>query len=225
MISVVIPTQNAEATLAGTLSALVPGVVEGLIKDVIVVDTGSDDATLEIADATGCRIISVEAERGLQLWAGCKAATGDWLLILHADSVVGEGWMDGLRNHMKHRPLRAGYFQLTFDDRSWLWGLRAELMGLRARFLGLPGEDHGLFLSRALYDSVGGFKDQTDFEELALVMALGRTRIKPLAVTLISGTERFRRPNRVLDGLKRLLSFGLYLLGVPPKPRSLPPKA
>ena len=77
MISVVMPTLNAEDTLARTLSALVPGVVEGLIKEVIVVDGGSQDATLEIADSTGCVIVHGDAERGLQLWQGCRAARGD----------------------------------------------------------------------------------------------------------------------------------------------------
>ncbi|OYW74565.1 MAG: glycosyl transferase family 2, partial [Asticcacaulis sp. 32-58-5] len=93
MISVVIPTLNAEDSLVRTLSALVPGVVEGLIKDVIIVDGGSSDATLEIAESTGCRVVHTDASRGLQLWQGCREARGDWLLILHEDSQLGEGWM------------------------------------------------------------------------------------------------------------------------------------
>ena len=217
MISVIIPTLDAEDHLARTLSSLVPGVVEGLIKEVIIVDGGSIDSTLEIADSTGCEIIRTDHARGLQLWQGCKAARGDWLMILHSDSQLGEGWLDAVRWHMKHFPLRAAYFELKFDDPSTLSRVWADAVALRARWL-VPSGDHGLLLSKPLYDSAGGYKDQAAFEDVALAMALGRARLRPLAATLITGAGRFHFKGWRVALLTRMMRFGLYLLGVPPKP-------
>lgn len=218
MISVIIPTLNAEDYLVRTLSALVPGVVEGMIKEVIIVDGGSEDSTLEIAESTGCHIIHSDATRGLQLWQGCKEAKGDWYLILHADSQLGEGWMDQLRFHMKSYNLRAGYFRLCFDDTSWFATFWADMVAFRSRFLGMPSGDHGLFLSKALYDTVGGYKDQVAFEDLALALALGRTRLRPMAVSLMTNADRFREKNWFLNQFVKSFRFLLYLLGFPPKP-------
>ncbi|WKL56828.1 glycosyltransferase [Asticcacaulis sp. ZE23SCel15] len=218
MISVVIPTLNAEDSLVRTLSALVPGVVEGLIKDVIIVDGGSEDATLEIAESTGCRILHADASRGLQLWQGCREARGDWLLILHADSQLGEGWMDQIHLHMRQYPQRAGYFRLTFDDPSWLAAFWAEALAFRARWFGAPSGDHGLFMSRALYDAVGGYKDQAAYEALSMDLALGRARLRPIPTPLITSGERFKRKGWAFSQIGKGWSFIAYLMGFPPKP-------
>ena len=74
MISVVIPTRNAEQTLAATLSALVPAVVDGVVREVVVADCGSSDATREIADAAGARLVEAPQGRGVQLRAGADVA-------------------------------------------------------------------------------------------------------------------------------------------------------
>ena len=221
MISVVIPTLDAEEHLARTLSSLVPGVIEGLIKEVIVVDGGSSDSTLEIADSTGCEIIRTDQARGLQLWQGCKAARGDWLMILHSDSQLGEGWVDAVRWHMKNFPLRAAYFELKFDDASTFSKLWADAVRLRARWLALPSGDHGLLLSKPLYDSAGGYKDQAAFEDVALAIALGRARLRPLPAILITGAGRFHFKGWRVALLGRMMRLGLYLLGVPPKPPAM----
>ena len=218
MISVVMPTLNAEDHLARTLSALVPGVVEGMIKEVVIVDGGSDDATLEIADSTGCQIIKTDAERGLQLWQGCRATRGDWILIMHSNSQLGDGWMDQVQAHIKNYPLQAGYFHLRFDDPSIMVGLWAEMLALRARWLAMPSGDHGLLLSRALYDTVGGYKDQAAFEDVALSMALGRARLRPMGASLTTSAERFHARGWMLRLIGKSFSFLAYLLGVPPKP-------
>ncbi len=212
------PTLNAEDHLARTLSALVPGVVEGLIKEVVIVDGGSEDATLEIAESTGCRIVRTDHERGLQLWQGCREARGDWLLILHSDSQLGDNWMDEVQAHMRAAPLQAGYFHLRFDDPSLFVSLWGELLALRARWLAMPTGDTGLLLSRALYDTVGGYKDQAAFEDVAMYMALGRARLRPMAASLTTNSERFHSKGWGLRLLTKSFRFSLYLLGIPPKP-------
>ena len=212
------PTLNAEDHLARTLTSLVPGVAAGLIQAVIVVDGGSTDSTLEIADSTGCQVIHADVSRGLQLWQGCRATRGEWILVLHPDSQLGEGWMDQVQAHIRNYPTQAGYFHLCFDDPSWLAKMWGEVVALRARWLALPSGDHGMLLSRALYDCVGGYKDQTAFEDVALALALGRARLRPMAASLTTSATRFKARGWAFGVVGRGLRFGLYLLGIPPKP-------
>src|SRR5215510_14241180 len=74
MISVVIPTFNSEAGLPATLTALVPAAVAGLVREVIISDGGSQDATAAITDQTGARLIVGERGRGEQLRTGAPSA-------------------------------------------------------------------------------------------------------------------------------------------------------
>lgn len=217
-ISVILPTCNAEDYLVRTLSSLIPGVVEGLIKEVIIVDTGSTDSTLEIAESTGCRIIHADPSRGLQLWQGCREANGDWLLILHPDSELSPLWLGAVRQHMKLHDKQAGYFHIRFDRPSVFSRVWAELIAFRAQWLSMPGSDNGLFLSRPLYDAVGGYKDQVAFEDVTLAMTLGKARLRSLGVDLTTGFDRFHERGWLIRGMGRWISFLLYLLGVPPKP-------
>ena len=92
MISVVIPTLDAEAGLTATLSALVPATVQGLVREVVIADGGSEDGTSEIADIAGAEFVVSEKGRGTQLAAGADHARSDWLLFLHADTVLQSGW-------------------------------------------------------------------------------------------------------------------------------------
>ncbi|WP_159314260.1 glycosyltransferase, partial [Staphylococcus aureus] len=79
-LGLVIPTLNAASALPSTLEALKTGIGAGLEAEVIVVDGGSSDATLTIAEAFGCRILRCSAGRGSQLRAGCAAARLEWVL-------------------------------------------------------------------------------------------------------------------------------------------------
>ena len=92
MISVIIPTLNAENDLPTTLNALIPAAISGIVKEVIVVDGGSHDHTVRIADNAGAKIITSEKGRGKQLNKGATQALSPWLLFLHADTELTEGW-------------------------------------------------------------------------------------------------------------------------------------
>src|SRR6266568_1388711 len=93
MLSVIIATHESERTLVPTLAALVTGATAGLLGEVVVADAGSRDATAEIADIAGCRIISSEAPLGTRLKQAAISTHTPWLMFLRAGCVPEPGWI------------------------------------------------------------------------------------------------------------------------------------
>ena len=112
-ISVVIPTLDAEAGLPATLTSLAEGLSAGLIRELVVSDGGSTDATRAIAEAAGAVWVPGTASRGGQLRRGAKAAAGAWLMFLHADTVLRPGWARVVEDHLPRA--EAAHFRLAFD--------------------------------------------------------------------------------------------------------------
>ena len=139
-LSIVIPTLEAADDLGPCLGALASALTEGLIREVILSDGGSRDAVREVADAAGAELIVGPPGRGGQLARGAEAARGDWLLFVHADTVLSPGWSEAVRRHMEAAPDRAGWFRLRFDEPGAPAALVAAWANFRARRLVLrPG--------------------------------------------------------------------------------------
>ncbi len=92
MLSVVIPVLNAERELPETLTSLVEATIHGVVREVVIVDGGSTDKTLEIAEEMGAEIVHCARGRGEQLAAGAQVAKCPWLLFLHGDTQLDAGW-------------------------------------------------------------------------------------------------------------------------------------
>jgi len=122
MISVVIPARNAENTLAATLSSLVPSAVDGIVRQVIVVDGGSSDRTADIAEMAGADVVVSTPGRGGQLAQGAALARFPWLLFLNADTALESGWERIATAFMRRvdrgeQQQAAGAFAFRIDDR------------------------------------------------------------------------------------------------------------
>jgi hypothetical protein len=213
-LSVIIPTLDAGQALPACLAALFEGLHAGIIREVIVTDGGSRDATRRIAEAAGAVIVTGPASRGGQLRRGAAAAGGAWLLILHADTVLPEGWAGAVAARMETGGAAA--FRLGFDAGGMAARLVAGWANLRTVAFGLPYGDQALLVSRRDYEAAGGYRDIPLMEDVALARALGgRIALLPLAVT--TSAARYRRDGWLRRGGRNLWLLARYLAGADPE--------
>lgn len=211
-VSVVIPTLEAARHLPATLCAC-----HGA-GEIVVIDGGSHDETVPIARRSGARVIVSAAGRGIQLHRGAAAAEREWLLFLHADTVLGDGWRAAVSEFTAEpaNRLRAATFQFRLDDRSASARRLERMVAWRVRRLGLAYGDQGLLIHRALYQSLGGFRELPLMEDVDLVRRIGRGRLVVLAATAHTSAERWHRDGWVPRSLRNLSCLILYFLGTPP---------
>ena len=213
-LSIVIPTLNAEHTLAGAVATLIEGVQSGLVRELVVSDGGSTDATVTIAEDLGALLVNGAAGRGGQLGRGASAASGDWLLFLHADTHLAPGWPAAVAEHMKTSDV-AGYFRLRFRAKGLAPAVVAAWANTRSR-LGLPYGDQGLLVSRQLYEIVGGFRDIPLMEDVAIARAL-RGKLTMLPAVAATGAARYRKGGWVRRGAQNIWLLARFLSGADPE--------
>ena len=194
MLSVVIATENAERFLVPTLAALVPGATAGIVREVIVADAGSNDATAMIADAAGCRIDVMRAPLGRRLRQAAAGARATWLLFLRPGAVPDWTWIEETRRFIEQAELsgradaRAAAFRRIGEAETFGSAI-VEGLGLIAAALGAqPRPQQGLLISTTLYQQIGGHRGEDADPERALLRRLGRGRIVMLrSRTMMAG--------------------------------------
>lgn len=211
-ISVVIPTFNSELQLPKTLWSLMEGVDSGLIREVIISDGGSTDKTQNISINWGAKFVVGETSRGGQLRRGVSTACGDFLLIVHSDTILETGWSSELKSSLSDGPF---CFSLAFNSSGIAPSLVAFWANLRTDFLRLPFGDQVLFLSMKLYHLAGGYPDQLLMEDVALVIAL-KARVRRLRCRAFTSAEKYQRQGWINRGIKNLILLIRYFLGTEP---------
>jgi glycosyltransferase involved in cell wall biosynthesis len=185
MLSVVIATHESERVLLPTLSALVPGAVAGLVREVIVADAGSRDATAAIADGGGCRVLESTRAHGARLRTAAEAARAPWLLFLRPGVVLASSWIEETRRFMGEVERGRHNYAAVFRAEPFRPG-PLEAMALLGAALGTrPHPSQGLVITRTLYDAVGGHRD-VEQPERDLLRRLGRRRLVRLRTGAIS---------------------------------------
>lgn len=211
MLSVVIPALNAGAVLGECIASLAGA------DEIVVVDGGSTDDTVAVAVQAGATIVHASRGRGAQLSAGAAAARGDWLLFLHADTMLGRGWREAVAQHVAAHGQEAACFRFRLDDAAWQARLLERAVALRVRQLRLPYGDQGLLISRAMYEAVGGYRALALMEDVDLVRRLGRGRLRMLEVAAVTSAERWRQGGWLRRSARNLSCLVLYALGVSPE--------
>ncbi len=161
MISVVIPTLNDGYRLVPTLASLVPAAAQGLVRELIIVDGGSQDDTETVVDIAGGHFIAHQGNVGERLAAGARTAKGPWLLFLTPGPFMEEGWLHETKLFIEKaerhgRNPRAAIFAFRPDSYGVQAGLREALVRLRLTLRLGPVAEQGLLIGKAHYESIGG---------------------------------------------------------------------
>lgn len=221
-LSFIIPTCNAADRLEPCLDSLqadTPCAERFLPSpEILVSDGGSTDGTTRLARERGCRVLEGPPGRGLQLRKGAEAATGDWLFFLHADCRLPLKWQPAVTAFIREpdNGNRAGYGHLRFDSPARAARRVEWLANWRADRLGLPYGDQGLLVARTTYEALGGYRDMPLMEDVELIRRLGRQRLRPLGLQVITAADKYERDGWWKRPCLNLCRLALYRLGVSP---------
>jgi glycosyltransferase involved in cell wall biosynthesis len=190
MLSVIIPTLNNERMLVATLAMLVPGAMSGVVREVTIVDGGSIDATLEIADAAGCTVMVSTEPLGSRLNRAAAGARAPWLMFLRAGTVLDVTWLEEAARFIEEAEPTGGeaaaVFRKSIPVRSAYPVIFEALALLKFELFGRAHADQGLLIDARLYKEIGGHRETAADPEADLLARLGRRRI----VMLRSGARR-----------------------------------
>lgn len=199
MISVIVPTYNEEKVLPGTLQALFAQPAE---FETILVDGGSTDRTRAIVEEfarspqssalSTVRLFSSPKGRASQMNAGAKQAQGEWLLFLHADTVLPAGALQRLNEMENDSTIQAGGFMHQFSGDDWRLRLISFLDNFRCTRSRIIYGDQALFVRRTLFERLGGFPNQPILEDVAFCEKLiKRTNPVLLFPPVITDARKF----------------------------------
>ncbi|MEM6646927.1 MAG: TIGR04283 family arsenosugar biosynthesis glycosyltransferase [Bacteroidota bacterium] len=213
-VSVIIPALNEADQIAATLDALEAA---GAWHEIIVVDGGSDDATMACAQRPTTTVTSSPRGRAQQMNAGAAKATGAVLFFLHADTRVPPTVLNAIRETFATHPeAGAGTFRLAFDAHSPLLNLYS--FCTRMPWARLTFGDRGLFVHRSVFDTVGGFPDQPVFEDVEMVRRIRQAA--PLiyrAEAVVTSARRFLGTGPLRQQLRNAVLWGGYFAGIAPE--------
>ena len=207
-ISVIVPALNEESVIGKTLSNLTS---HHQPHEVIVVDGGSRDQTRDIAIASGfAKVISSEPGRARQMNLGAKQTSGDVLLFLHADTKLPKNALEIIRQKIENQSFKAGRFRLKFDEEKWLLRFFASY----TRFHSFSYGDQAFFVTRSLFDSIGGFREDVPFEDIEFYKRLRKiTRPVIIKEPVITSARRFTSVGCMKQKFINLFLVGLYYAG------------
>ncbi|NER30019.1 MAG: glycosyltransferase family 2 protein [Symploca sp. SIO1C4] len=213
-ISIIIPVLNEASKIAETLA----NAYNASNVEVIVVDGGSQDQTIEIALSFGAQVLSSPAGRANQMNTGALAASGEILLFLHGDTRLPTNFDTLIRQAIASPDTIAGAFELRID--SHMGGLRLieKIVNARSHWFSMPYGDQAIFLQKSVFQEIGGFPNlpiMEDFELMRRLRGLGKIAI--VSATVLTSGRRWQKLGVVKTTLINQLIIIGYFLGVPPK--------
>ena len=174
-ISIVVPALNEAGGIVRALQALQAQRAAG--HEVIVVDGGSSDTTRSLAEGLADRVLDAKPGRAGQMNAGARAARGEVIVFLHADTRLPAAAADAIDTALRTGGRHWGRFDVTIAGASAWLPLVAWLMNHRSRWTGIATGDQAIFVRRDVFEAVGGFPEQPLMEDIELsrrLLGVGR---------------------------------------------------
>ncbi len=200
-ISIIIPTINEANNLPLLLSDLSSIQKEG---EIIIVDCGSEDKTIDIANIYGAKVlISKERNRGLQLDIGAKNSKGEWLIFLHADTRLTHDWFKKINLFLKGNKNIIYYFKFKINHKKIIYRVLEILVNIRSKFFKQPYGDQGLIIHRTIYFKNNGFRNIPLMEDVDFLMRLNQKKeLKQLKFPIFISSRKWERSNIFLQAIK-----------------------
>ena len=216
MISIIIPVLNEEAHLGSCIEAVRQNDAS---CEIIIVDGGSFDRTIEIAESfQGVKVMKTPKGRGLQMNAGAFSATGDILLFLHADTILEDGWGRAIASAVKDSSLAGGAFTFAIKNPAKKYRAVEQWVKFRCLLFRLPYGDQGIFVKRDVFHKLGGYKNIPLMEDVDLIERMkGQGRIVILDTKALTSERRWGRKGLIYTAVLNQLIMFLYKIGVHPQ--------
>ncbi len=200
-ISIIIPTINEANNLPLLLSDL------SSIKkkdEIIIVDCGSEDKTIDIANIYGAKVcISKERNRGLQLDIGAKNSKGDWLIFLHADTRLTHDWFKKINSFLEENKNSIYYFEFKINNKKIIYRVLEILVNFRSKFFKQPYGDQGLIIHRTTYFKNNGFRKLPLMEDVDFLRRLNKKKdLKQLNLPIFISSRKWEKTNIFLQAIK-----------------------
>jgi len=212
--TVVIPAYNERRAIVSTIAAARSAGVE----DILIVDGGSDDATVDLARNAGARVIDSRVRgRGAQCHAGAAASAGEIIWFLHADTIVPDGSLDAIDAAMRQPDVIGGHFRVRFDGKTRAARRLTPVYRWLAIF-GIRYGDSAYFVRRSAYERAGGFRDLPIFEDVDLLRRLRREgRFVRVHAEVLTSSRRFEGRCFALVFARWMVMQILFWLSVHPR--------
>lgn len=208
-ISVIIPTLNEEANIDRLLSRLKDNSGD---VEIIVVDGGSEDKTIEIAQAHHVKTLRTKPSRAIQMNLGAQISDSKLLYFVHADTLPPESWKQTILKSME-LGVEAGCFRFEFDENK---GIRkVNSFCTRFPFMMFRGGDQSLYITKKLFEKIGGFDENLALmEDYDIIKKLkkhsGFSILKP---PIIVSSRKYVKNNYLKVNLVNFLIFASFYLG------------
>lgn len=217
-ISIIVPVLGEQALIAATLDHLEGLAFQGR-REIIVVDGAADAGTIARIARAGVICTASPAGRGIQLNKGAALARGRILLFMHADTRLPGPALKLVATAVDGKHAIAGAFSLGIASHRPAYRRIEAVANWRSRRLGLPYGDQAIFVKKAVFDALKGFKPIPLMEDVDLMRRLNRTggRIVLLAAKVATSARRWEKEGIVYTTLRNWMLLALFTAGVKPQ--------